>query len=382
LPAAGLAVCGDKTLKLDGAGWAPWLGQAVTAALPLDGGAWVVASAQGQLGRVEPGGAPTWAKLKPLSKLDDEERYLYRPLGLEEAPLTQVAGLFRVHDNQILAVTVGAGAWSSADEGKTWKEFGWVPRFAALEGPRPIQVRDLVLGEHGKVAFLWDPEGPEASRVALDKLVAAGAEDTTEGGPRLATGTLFEQKLEIRAIPVGHDPRLIASPKGKSLLWLYLRHPTRHEATRFQSYDWGKTWMDNGYLDQDLAAATGSRRRAALVGLDDAEQPVLRVQRPSGRMAYAKVSLPAGEGPLRIVLDDLEEPRVLALARGPSLVAYDVSEVKEDPRLLWYYVPLVAFALIALPLVLRRVWHEYQDGKAEDAEIEALTQGVSLEDPP
>lgn len=361
-PGARLVACaGGPTLSLESTRWAPLLEVEVTAALPLGGGAapegWIVATADGRLGRLNPGGDGAALVTPPPLPLD-EDGLIYQWIipGLDNAPPERVQGIFRVHDQQLLAVTASRGAWVSADQGASWEVFPWTPRLAYLSGSRPVELRDLTLTTGGKLAFLFYPEGYALAREQAAALLAEGETDSTRRGPRLVTGHLFDQKLQVRSLALGKGERLLLAPDEQHELWLFLSHPARHESTRFASPDWGGRWLDNGYFDLTVEGLDGGAARAALLGREDDGAQRLWV-RARGRRGdrSARAALP-GDGPAQLSLDAGQEPAVLVAARGSEAIAYNIDKMGQDLRLLWYYGPVGLLFLVLGPLALRRLW--------------------------
>lgn len=364
-PGPRLATCeGGPTYQLQDQSWQEILDEQVTAALPLGGGpapeGWIIATAQGRLGQLRPGQPPALAQAPPLEPPQGTALYRWLLPGAPQAPPERVQGLYPIHDKQVLAVTAGRGAWVSPDQGKTWQVFDWNTRLGYLPGSRPLELRDLTVTRNGKLAFLLYPEGYDIAREQATALLAQGKKDSTEGGPRLVTGHFFDQKLQLRSIPLGEQEHMVPSAKEEGGLWLFIAHPQRHESTRFFSPDWAQTWLDNGYFDLTLEGALGSWSRTAFVGRRDDDSQVLwmfQAQRRGNRYGY--LDLP-GQGPLRLSVDASEQPQVLVAARGDQARAYAVDTLSEDLRLLWYYGPIALLFLLMGPLALRRMLQNRQ----------------------
>jgi hypothetical protein len=294
--------------------------------------------------------------------------YSWRPPGLEDVAATVYTGLYRTGDDQFFAVTAGAGAAISDDAGATWRRsVHWNPRFQLLDGSRPLEIDSLLLSEEGRIAFILHPEGREISAETLAKLDDEGEEDTTTGGPRLAVGTLNGPGMQVRAVPTAVKHFLgIAPGQAPRGLWMYATHPDRNETTRFQSHDWGRTWLDTGYYDFTTRQAISSRRRIALLGTDDRGRSIAWIQGDGPRARFADIGeLP--EGDFLAAMDDVEVPQRLVVAGRGSAVALDLSDVGPDVRLFWYYIPAAFVVLIGFPLAVRRFVHNVRRAREAKA---------------
>ncbi len=359
--------CDDGAWLWLGGQWRRQIEGAAFAALPSGPGreAMIVALSEGRFALVKAGAPVRVVKAPRLKPPKGGPFYSWRPPGLADAPDDAVTSLHAVDSGRVLAVTAGNGALISEDDGESWAPTDWNGRFTFLNGSFPLELRDLIATETGRLAFLIFPEGEQIAREQFEQLMSRGAEDTTEGGgPVIATGFLTDQRLEVRAVPIGTAYHLIQPPKEGRQLWLYVGHSSRNETTRYQSMDWGKKYLDTGYYDFQTIAAAGSGRRAAMLGLDDQGRGVVLLRGLERAARFAHVDLPEGEGPLALSVEDVDLPAAMALARGQTAVAYDLSGVDLDARLLWIYVPIGVLLPLLLTLMLRRLLVERRLARA------------------
>ncbi len=359
LDAAGLWVgCDDGAWQWDGKAFVKRLDGRFTAGLEPDKqrAATLLATWDGRVAHIQDGKDPQWVTLPKLTAPEDGVRYNLRPAGLKDAPDSAVVGLYEVDSNRVVAVTAGLGAVVSDDHGKTWKEAVWNQRFDQISGSRPLEIDDLIIAKTGRVAFVVYPEGRAVTYEALAQKLEAGLEDSAEGGsPVVATGFFTDARTEVRAIPLGPSHHLAQAPKEGRSLWLFAQHPSRNEATRFMSIDWGNTYLDTGYYDFRVLQAVGSRKRLTLIGIDDQERPVLYMRGFSGSARFASLDLPGADTePLSVSIEDNSNPQRALLAQGAKAVAYDLSGVTGDRRLSWYLFPIILGLLLSVVFVGRR----------------------------
>jgi hypothetical protein len=366
--------CEDGAAQLIDGRWVIASQGQVTAILdpPPDGdGRTRFLTRSGKFGVLEQGRPHEFINLPVLRTPQTGAAYSWRPPGLEDVGDEVYTGLYRTGSQDLYAITAGAGATVSEDEGATWQiDAAWNPRFQALDGTRPLDIEDLILSETGRIAFLLHPEGRHLSAKILARLVEEGVEDTTSDGPKVATGVLSTPGIKVRAVPTGLSHHLVLSADASTRgLWLFVTHPHRAETTRFHSHDWGRFWIDTGYYDFATIHAVGSRRRVALIGVDNRERTMVKVL---GADRFSRVAilgpLPPGTGDLVASLDDVTSPTRLLIARGPAAQLHDLSHVGIDLRLAWYYLPATILLLLTLAFMGRRFLTDLRKRRAARAD--------------
>lgn len=353
-----VVACKDGAVQLDGGAWVLASKGQVTAVLepwPESDGNTRFVTRSGKFGVLLRGKPHDFIDMPVLSPPKGGPVYSWRPPGLADVEDHVYTGLFHTGIGQLYAVTAGAGAAISDDEGATWRPAAhWNRRLEGLDGSRPLEIDSLVLSESGRIAFILHPEGRELSLEKLKQLAEDGEEDTTNGGPRIAVGLLQGPAMQVRAVPTGLDHHLAIAPgAGPRGLWMFVVHQDRDETTRFQSFDWGKTWLDTGYYDFVTRRVVSSRQRAALLGIDDTGRAVMLILGKGLRARFADIGeLP--DGRFLAALDDVAEPQRLVVAGNGLATARDLSDVGPDIRLFWYYVPGVVILALGFPLAIRR----------------------------
>lgn len=379
--------CNNATHFWNGQTWAKILPHPITA------GIWnpeektlLYAHPNGTMGRVKPGQKGQKAKAPTLEPHPVKPIYRWTPPGHQNAQDHQITRFFHVHNDQFLALSASSGALISNDDGLTWETFPWIARFEGLDGSRPLEVQNLHITQDGDLVFLLYPEGKQLEAEKIQALIQEEAKSTEKGGPRVVAGSLQEQRLKVRALPLGTDYNLASAPlKKEKGLWAFIDHTQRREATRFASTDWTQSWIDNGYFDLDVVHTAHTPESLALLGLTDAGTPQLWLK---GKNFDSRI---AHLDPTQVSLQ--ERPQI-ALAPGPQppyltavhnnkkrVLLYNLSILGSDKRLLWYYIPLGLLALIALPLIVRRALQE-RSMKKPPARTRPIPEDPPLQVPP
>lgn len=389
-PARGLIGCGDGIWRWDGAAWHKLLDGAITAGLPAQGERPVTLAllAQGHVARIPLKGEPTLIDLPRLAPPPSGTTYRWQPAGLGEVAPESYVSLHSIDSNRVVAVTSGHGAVVSDDHGLTWEELSWNPRFAGVDGSRPLVIEQLRMTRTGRVAMLLFPEGRDIAAEQFDDMLARGLSDTREGGgPVLVTGFTTSDSAEVRALPLGPEHHALRGPNPGRELWLFVGHHERHESTRFLSRDWGRTFLDTGYYDFRILHADGDGDRFGLIGVDDAGLHLLYMR---GRDKYARLAsltLPDPDDdalPMTLSLAPGDWPESAILTQGPHAVLLDLAEVTGDGRLRWTRAPIIILVVLSILLILGRWRYEHtlrNKAKAQNHYQPGLGTAVAPEDP-